>query len=57
MGVASVCGRLEEELSQMDAEEAAEFRVSMNGGEPALDKVLRVSYGLLGPGIVSYSRT
>lgn len=46
--VASVCGRLEEELSQLDPEEATEFRVSMNGGEPALDKVLRVSYELLG---------
>ena len=39
VGVASVCGRLEEELSQLDPEEATEFRVSMNGGEPALDKV------------------
>ena len=48
VGVASVCGRLEEELSQLDFKEAAEFRVSMNGGEPALDKVLRVSYELLG---------
>ena len=48
VGVASVCGKSEEELSQLDAEEAAEFRVSMNGGEPALDKVLRVSYDLLG---------
>ncbi len=48
VGVASVCGKLEEELAQLDAEEAGEFRVSMNGGEPALDKVLRVSYELLG---------
>lgn len=48
VGVASVCGKLEEELSQLDAEEAAEFRTSMNGGEPALDKVLRASYELLG---------
>ncbi len=46
--VASVCGKLEEELSQLDREEAAQFRSSMNGGEPALEKVLRVSYGLLG---------
>ncbi len=48
VGVASVCGKLEEELSQLDAEEAMEFRASMNGGEPALDKVLRASYELLG---------
>ena len=48
VGVASVCGKLEEELSQLDEDEAAEFRVSMNGGEPALDKVLRASYELLG---------
>ena len=46
--VSAVCGKLEEELSQLDAEEAAEFRASMNGGEPALEKVLRVSYELLG---------
>lgn len=48
VGVASVCGRLEEELSQLDEGEVGEFRVSMNGGEPAVDKVLRVSYELLG---------
>ena len=48
VGVASVCGKLEAELSQLDDVEAAEFRVSLNGGEPALDKVLRVSYELLG---------
>ena len=48
VGVASVCGKLEEELSQLDTEEAKEFRASMNGGEPALEKVLRVSYEVLG---------
>ena len=48
VGVASVCGKLEGELAQLDGKEAAEFRSSMNGGEPALDKVLRVSYEVLG---------
>ena len=48
VSVSAVCGKLEAELSQLDAEEAAEFRASMNGGEPALEKVLRVSYELLG---------
>ena len=48
VAVAAVCGKLEAELSQLEPEEATEFRASMNGGEPALDKVLRVSYQLLG---------
>lgn len=48
VAVASVCGKLEQELAHLDFEDAAEFRLSMNGGEPALDKVLRASYELLG---------
>ncbi len=44
----AICGRLEEELSQMDEEEEAEFRKSLNAGEPGHDKVVQGSYRLLG---------
>ncbi len=44
----ALCGRLEEELSQMDEEEEAEFRKSLNAGEPGHDKVVQGSYRLLG---------
>ena len=44
----ALCGRLEEELSQMDKEEEAEFRKSLNAGEPGHDKVVEGSYRLLG---------
>jgi len=45
---AVICGKLEEELSQLGDTESVEFRVSMGGGEPALDKVIRESYDILG---------
>ncbi len=44
----AICGRLEEELSQMDEEDEAEFRKSLNAGEPGQDKVVQASYRLLG---------
>ena len=44
----ALCGRLEEELSQMDEEEEAEFRRSLNAGEPGHDRVVQGSYRLLG---------
>lgn len=44
----ALCGRLEEELSQMEEEEEAEFRRSLNAGEPGHDKVVQASYRLLG---------
>lgn len=44
----ALCGRLEEELSQMDEEEETEFRKSLNAGEPGHDRVVRGSYRLLG---------
>ena len=44
----ALCGRLEEELSQMDEEEEAEFRKSLNAGEPGHDRVVQGSYRLLG---------
>ena len=42
------CGRLEEDLSQMDEEEEAEFRKSLNTGEPGDARVVQGSYSLLG---------
>ena len=44
----ALCGRLEEELSQMEEEEEVEFRKSLNAGEPGQDKVVQASYRLLG---------
>ncbi len=45
---AVVCGKLEEELAQLDEAEAKDFRSVMGGGEPATEKVLRLSFQLLG---------
>ena len=45
---AVVCGKLEEELAQLDEVEAGDFRSVMGGGEPATEKVLRLSFQLLG---------
>ena len=42
------CGRLEMELSQMDAEEEREFRENLMAGEPGLDKMIRLSYDVIG---------
>jgi GTP-binding protein YchF len=41
-------GRLEQELCQMSAEDAAEFLNEFNIGESAMDRVIRNSYELLG---------
>jgi ribosome-binding ATPase YchF (GTP1/OBG family) len=41
-------GKLEQELAQMSAEEAAEFLEEFNISESAMDKVIRKSYRLLG---------
>ena len=45
---AVVCGKLELELSQLDEGEAETFRSAMEAGEPATERVLRLSYELLG---------
>ena len=42
------CGQLEMELSQMDAEEEREFRDSLVAGESGLDKMIRLSYDVIG---------
>ena len=41
-------GKLEQELAQMSAEDAAEFLHEFNISESAMDKVIRKSYSLLG---------
>jgi ribosome-binding ATPase YchF (GTP1/OBG family) len=41
-------GKLEQELAQMSAEDAADFLNEFNIGESAMDKVIRRSYSLLG---------
>jgi GTP-binding protein YchF len=46
--LAALCGKLEMELSQLSDEEAQEFRSSLGVGESGLDRVIRLSYGLLG---------
>ncbi len=46
--VVAICGKLEMELSRLPDEEAKEFRNSLGGGESALEKVIRRTYGLLG---------
>ena len=55
VGTAALCGRLEAELAQMTAEEEAEFRESLDAGEPGLDRMVRLSYDLLG--LISFLTT
>ncbi len=45
---AAICGKLEMELAQLDDVEAAEFRTAMGVSEGALQRVIRLSYELLG---------
>ncbi len=45
---AVICGKLEMELMQLNNEEAKEFRKDLNIKESALDRVIRLSYDLLG---------
>jgi len=46
--VAVICGKLESELMQMDAKDAAEMRAEYGIRESGLDSVLKLSYALLG---------
>ncbi len=46
--VIAICGKLEMELSQLDDSSAREFRNTMGLTEPALDRVIKSSYSLLG---------
>ncbi len=53
--VAVLCGQVEMELAQLDDEDAVEFRASLGLRESGLDRMIRVSYGLLG--LVSFFST
>lgn len=46
--VLSVCGKIEMEIAQLPAEEAKAFLDDLGIAEPALNKLIRVSYDLLG---------
>ena len=48
MGQVSLCGKLEEDLALMPEEEEQEFRQDLGLKEPATDRVIRVSYEILG---------
>jgi GTP-binding protein YchF len=52
--VVALCGKLEMELAQLD-DEAQEFREAMGLKQPALDRVIDLSYSLLG--LVSFFTT
>ncbi len=45
---ASLCGKLEMDLSQMDAEEEAEFREAVGAGESGMNRIIRLSYEVIG---------
>jgi GTP-binding protein YchF len=46
--VVALCGKLEMELAEMSEEDAVEFRKDLKLAEPALDRMVKLSYGLLG---------
>ena len=45
---ASLCGKLEMDLAQMDAEEEAEFREAVGAGESGMNRIIRLSYDVIG---------
>lgn len=47
-GGAVLCGRLEEELAQMSPEEETEMRSGLDAGESGLERMIRLSYSVLG---------
>lgn len=47
LGVITLCGKLEMELTQLDEEAARVFRAEFGISEPGLDRVIRLSYQLL----------
>jgi GTP-binding protein YchF len=48
MAVVPVCARLEAEIAELPADEAATFRAELGVTEPALHRVVRATYELLG---------
>jgi GTP-binding protein YchF len=55
MDVAALCGKLEMELVQLDDDEAAVFREDMGIPEAALNRIIKLSYDLLG--LISFFTT
>jgi len=53
--VVALCGKLEMELAQLSDAEAREFREALGLSKPALDRVIDLSYSLLG--LVSFFTT
>jgi GTP-binding protein YchF len=53
--VAALCGKLEMELGQLEEAEAEEFRSALGVKEPALERIIKLSYELLG--MVSFFTT
>ncbi len=53
--VVAICGKLEMELAQLSDAEAEEFREAMGLNKPALDRVIDLSYRLLG--LISFFTT
>jgi len=47
-GCLVICGKIEEELSQLAAEDRGEFMAELGIAEPGLDRLIRAGYGLLG---------
>jgi len=48
LGIITLCGKLEMELAQLDEEAAKTFRAEFGITEPGLERVVRLSYRLLG---------
>jgi ribosome-binding ATPase len=53
--VVALCSKLEMELAQLNDDEAAEFRNALDLTEPAVDRIIRLSYQLLG--LISFFTT
>ena len=45
---AAICGKLEMDLAQMDAAEEAEFREAIGAGESGMNRIIRLSYDVVG---------
>ncbi len=48
IAIVSLCGKIEMEISQLDPSETSEFLKELNIDEPALNRVIRASFDLLG---------
>ena len=55
MAVVPVCAKLESEIAELPADEAAAFRAELGVTEPALHRVVRATYELLG--LISFFTT